>query len=68
MRDDLNLSIPLLADRNGVAQVADAVVNLDLLMQEFLEGGDVKDFVRGWLGRIDDELCKSRSVSGCFAM
>lgn len=45
MRDDLNFPIPLLADRNRVAQVANAIVNLDLLMQEFLEGGDVKDFV-----------------------
>jgi len=45
MRNDLNLPIPLLADRNCVAQIANAVVNLDLIMQKFLEGGDVEDLV-----------------------
>lgn len=56
MRNDFDLSIPLLADHDGVAQIADTVVNLDFVMQEFLEGGYVEDFVRGWLGGIDDEL------------
>lgn len=45
MRNDLDLSIPLLADHDGVAQIADTVVNLDFVMQEFLEGGYVEDFV-----------------------
>ena len=45
MRNDLDLSIPLLTDHDGVAQVAHTVVNLDFVMQEFLEGGYVEDFV-----------------------
>ena len=45
MRNDLDLPINLLADRNCVTQVSNSVVNLYLVMEEFLEGGDVEDFV-----------------------
>ncbi len=66
MCNDLNFSIPLLADRDCVAQITNTVVNLDLLIQKLLEGGDVEDFVRGWLGRIDNELSRSSCVSDCL--
>lgn len=56
MRDDLNLSIPLLADLYNVSQVADAPFDLDLVVKELFEGRNVEDLVRGWLGGIDDEL------------
>lgn len=56
MRNNLDLSIALLADRNRVAQISNAIINLDLIMEKFLECRDVKDFVRGWLGGVDDEL------------
>ncbi len=45
MRNDLNFPVPLLGDRNRVAQITNAVVNLYLLMQEFLKGRDVEDLV-----------------------
>ena len=56
MRHHLDLPIPLLADRDRVAQVAHPVIHLDFIMQEFFKGRNIKDLVRGWLGGVDDEL------------
>lgn len=56
MRHHFDLPLPLLGDLHRVAEVADAVVDLDLVVQELLEGGDVEDLVRGGLGGVDDEL------------
>lgn len=54
--DDNNLSITLLRDLDGVTKVPDAAVNLDLVVEKLLERADVKDFVGGRLGCVDDEL------------
>jgi hypothetical protein len=54
--NDLDLALALLGDLDGVAEVADAALNLDLLVQELLEGRDVEDLVAGGLGSVDDEL------------
>jgi hypothetical protein len=54
--DDLNLALALLGDLDGLAEVADAPVDLDLLVQELLEGRDIEDLVAGGLGGVDDEL------------
>ena len=43
--NDLNLPFTLLANLNRVAQVTDTVVDLDLVVEELLEGGNVKDLV-----------------------
>lgn len=56
VRNDLNLAIPLLTDLHRVAEVVGTIVDLDLIVQEFLERGDVEDLVRGGLGGVDDEL------------
>lgn len=56
VRHDLDLALALLGDLDRVAEVADAVVDLDLVVQELLEGGDVEDLVRRGLGGVDDEL------------
>jgi len=56
MRNNLDLSITLLRDGHGVAEVSNASVNLDLILEEFLEGRDVEDLVAGGLGGVDDEL------------
>ena len=52
----LDLPIALLANLHDIPQVPHAVVHLDLVVQEFLEHGNIEDFVRGGLGGIDDEL------------
>jgi len=57
VRDDLDLPVALLADGYHIAQVADAAVDLDAVVQELLEGADVEDLVAGGLGGVDDELC-----------
>lgn len=54
--NDLDLAIALLGDLDGLAEVADATLNLDLLVQELLEGGDIEDLVAGRLRSVDDEL------------
>ncbi len=56
MRNDLDLPVALLGDLHDVAEVADAAVDLDLVVQELLEGGDVEDLVACGLRGIDDEL------------
>ena len=56
MCNDLDLPFTLLADLDRVAQVTYAVVDLDLVVEELLEGGNVEDLVGGWLGGVDDEL------------
>jgi len=54
--NDLDLSIGLLGDGDGIAEVSSAAINLDAVMQELLEGLNVEDFVVHGLRAIDDEL------------
>ena len=54
--NDLDLAITLLGDLDGLAEVAGAALNLDALVQELLEGGDIEDLVAGGLRSVDDEL------------
>lgn len=54
--DNLDLALTLLGDLDSVAEVSDAAVNLDLVLEELLESRDVKDLVGRWLRRVDDEL------------
>ena len=56
MGHDLDLVVADFRDLDRVAEVAGAVVDLDLVVEEFLKGGDVEDFVRGGLGGVDYEL------------
>jgi hypothetical protein len=54
--NNLDLAIGGLGDLDVVAKVADAALNLDLLVEELLEGGDVEDLVARGLRSVDDEL------------
>jgi len=62
--NDLDLAVTLLGDLDGVAKVADAALDLDPLVQELLEGGDVEDLVARGLRGIDDELITPARQSG----
>jgi hypothetical protein len=55
----LNLSVADILDLNDITEVSDTAVNLDLVLKELLEGGDVKDLVACGLRSVDDELCVS---------
>lgn len=55
--DNLDLALALLADDNGLAQVSGAAVNLDAVVEELLEGGEIEDLVVDWGRAVDDELC-----------
>lgn len=54
--NDLNLTLALLLDNDVVAEVVGAALNLDAVLEELLEGGDVEDLVRSRLRSVDDEL------------
>lgn len=54
--NDLDLALTLLADNNGVAEVADAALNLDALLEELGEGAGVEDLVASGLRSVDHEL------------
>jgi hypothetical protein len=54
--NDLDLAIGRGGDDNVVAEVVGAAVNLDVVLEELLEGGDVEDLVAGRLRSVDDEL------------
>lgn len=56
MCDNLDLSLALLGDLDGITEVSDTAVNLDLVLEELLKGGDVEDLVAGGLRSVDDEL------------
>jgi hypothetical protein len=56
VRNDLDLSIALLGDRNGITEVTSAALDLDAVVQELLERLDVEDLVVDGLRAVDDEL------------
>lgn len=56
MGNNLDLAVTLLGDLDGVAEVAGAAINLDAVVEELLEGGDVEDLVADGLRSVDDEL------------
>jgi hypothetical protein len=72
VRGDLDLAVASLLDDNVVAEVVGAALNLDALLEELFEGGDVEDLVVGGLRSVDDVLfsaCQCRrpptNVSTC---
>jgi hypothetical protein len=54
--NDLDLAITDLGDLDGLAEVANAAVDLDLLVKKLFEGGDIEDLVASGLRGVDDEL------------
>jgi len=56
VRNNLDLSIANLGDLDGISEVSNTAINLDLVLKELLEGGDVEDLVAGGLRSVDDEL------------
>ncbi|KAJ8612323.1 hypothetical protein MRB53_037533 [Persea americana] len=65
VRNNLDLALSLLADGNGLAQVAGPAVDLYALVEELLKGGDIENLVRGRLGAVDNELVVI-SIDVCF--
>ena len=54
--DNLDLALASLLDDDLVAEVANTAINLDLFLEELLEGGGVEDLVASGLLGVDDEL------------
>lgn len=64
--NDLDLAIAGLGDDDLVTEVADAALDLDAVVQELLESGDVEDLVAGRLGGVDGELCSRQAGAHTF--
>lgn len=62
MGDDLDLALASLLDLDVLTKVTNATVNLDLVLEELLEGGNVEDLVASGLLSVDDELTTSIST------
>ena len=62
MRKHNDFPITLLRYLNDVSEVSNAAINLDLVVEEFLELTDIEDFVAGWTGGIDYKLPRSISI------
>lgn len=56
MSNNLDLAITGLGDDNLVTEVADTALDLNAVVQELLEGGDVEDLVARGLRSVDDVL------------
>ena len=63
MRNNLDLPISLLANLHRIAEVPDTIVDLDLIVQELFESGDIEDLVRGRLRGVDYELSRNGQIS-----
>ena len=71
MSDDLDLAIAGLGDLDDLSELAGAAVDLDLLVEELLEGRDVEDLIARGLGGVDDKLlCCGirRRLAICFVV
>jgi hypothetical protein len=56
--NDLDLALTRLGDHDVVTEVADTALDLDAVVEELLEGGDIENLVGGRLGSVDNELQK----------
>lgn len=56
MGNNFNLPITLLADLHHISKIPYSVIDLDLIVQELFEGGNIEDFIAGGLTCIDDKL------------
>ena len=56
MGHHLDLAIANLRDVDGIAQVTDAAIDLDLIVEKLFESRQIKDLVADRLGAVDDVL------------
>jgi hypothetical protein len=56
--DDNDLTLTLLGDSNDVLEISSATLNLDLVVEELLEGSDIENFVGGRLAAVNHELVR----------
>lgn len=65
--NNLDLAIADLGDDNLVTEVADTALNLDTVVKELLESGEVEDLVAHGLRSVDGELQRYHvSIIGLF--
>ena len=62
MGNDFDLALAGLGDDDLVTEVADAALNLDAVVEELLESGEVEDLVVHGLRSVDDILQAKRLV------
>jgi len=54
--NNLDLAIAGLGDDNVLTEVTDTALDLDAVVEELLEGGDIEDLVASGLRSVDNEL------------
>lgn len=65
MCNHFNIPIASLRDLNGITEVSYSPIDLDLIVEEFLERRDIEDLVIGWLGGVDDILQIYENQDSC---
>lgn len=56
MGNDLNLAIGSRGDGDVITEVVHAALDLDAVLEELFESGDIENLVIGGLRSVDDEL------------
>ena len=56
MGNNLDLAIAGLGDHDVLTEVTDTALDLDAVVEELLEGGDIEDLVASGLRSVDNEL------------
>lgn len=56
--DNDDLALTLLGDGDDIAEVTGAALDLDLVVKELLESGNIEDLVGGRLAAVDHELVR----------
>lgn len=59
MGDNFDFTIANLGDGDAVTKVASSTLNLDAIVEEFLECGKIENLVADWLGAVDGVLYSS---------
>ena len=68
MCHDFDLSISNLRNCHRVSEISDTILNLDLVVKEFLECGQIKNLIADGLGAIDGVLKLHISLDASIAV
>lgn len=58
MGNNVDLSVTSLGDHDLVTEVANTALDLDAVVKELFESGDIEDLVACWLRSVDGELVR----------
>jgi len=62
VRDNFDLAIASLGDGDLIAEVTGSALDLDLVVEEFLESGEIENLIRDGLGAVDGVLLRNLAL------